>query len=85
MLTRSGRTFSVGETSAPMDPNLKDTLNTLIVWMDQMNQRLQEFRDYANANCTDLATRLQRLETIGRRTTEDGSRNDSRSPRLQYT
>ena len=28
MPTRSGRTFSVGETSVPMDPNLQDTVNT---------------------------------------------------------
>ena len=30
MLTRSGGTFYVGETSAPMEPNIQDTLNTLI-------------------------------------------------------
>jgi len=37
MPTRSERTFSVGETSSPMDPSLKDTLNILITRMDQMD------------------------------------------------
>jgi len=49
MPTRSGRTFSVRETSAPMDPSLKDKLNTLIARMDQMDQRLQEFKDQDDA------------------------------------
>jgi len=46
-----------------MDPNLKDTLNTLITRMGQMDQRLQEFKYQANSNCSDLATQLDRLET----------------------
>ena len=33
MPTRSGRTFSVGEISAPMDPSIHDTLNTH--WQDR--------------------------------------------------
>ena len=37
-----------------MDPSLKDTLNALLARMDQMDQRLQEFKDQANANCKDL-------------------------------
>ena len=40
----SGRTFSVGETSAPMDPNIQDTLNTLIDKIEKMDQQLQEVR-----------------------------------------
>ena len=35
MPTRSGRTFSVRETSALMDLSLKYTLNTLLTKMDQ--------------------------------------------------
>jgi len=38
MLTRSERIFSVGETSSPTDPNIKDILNTLITRMDQMDR-----------------------------------------------
>jgi len=56
MATRSGRIFSAGELSASMNPSLHDILNTLIARMDQMDQRLQEFRDQANANYRDLAT-----------------------------
>ena len=55
MATRNGRNLSVGETSAPIDPNFKDTLNILIGKMDQMDRCLQELRDQANANCRDLA------------------------------
>jgi len=40
MPIRSGKTFSVGKTSAPMDLSLKDILNTLLTKMDQMDQRL---------------------------------------------
>ena len=32
-----------------MDPRVKDTLNALITRMDQMNWRLQEFKDQADA------------------------------------
>ena len=42
-----------------MDPNLHDILKTLIARMERMDQRLQEFRDQANANYRDLATRLK--------------------------
>jgi len=49
-----------------MDPSLKDTLNALLARMDQMNQRLQEYKEQA-ANCRNLATRLDRLETNQRR------------------
>ena len=77
-------TFSARETSALTDPNLKDTLNTLIARMDQMDRRLQEFTDQANAKCRDLTTRLEKLETNRRITTkEDESRNDINSPRRQ--
>jgi len=84
MPTRSGRIFSAEELSAPMNPSLKDILNTLIARMDQMDQRLEEFRDQANANYRDLATWLERLEVNRRRTTEENeSRNNSRSPKRE--
>jgi len=67
-----------------MNYNLKDTLNTLIARMDQMDQRPQEFKDQADANCKDLATRLDRLETNCRRIPnlleENEPRDNSRSP-----
>jgi len=44
MPTRSGRTYSVGETLAPVDPNIQDTLNTLIDKIEKMDQQLQEVR-----------------------------------------
>ena len=67
-----------------MDPILQDTLKTLIARMDRTDQRLQEFRDQANTNYRDLATRLERLEINRTRTAEeDESRNDSRSPRRE--
>ena len=84
MPTRSGRTFSVGETSAPIDPNIQDTLNTLIDKIEKMDQQLQKVRDQVDVNCRDLATRLNRLETNWRRATEEEySRNDSRSTRRE--
>jgi len=50
-----------------------------------MDQRLQEFKDQADANCKDLATRLDRLETNKRRipdpSEENEPRDNSRSPR----
>ena len=58
MPTRSGRTFSVGETSAPMDPNIHDTLNTILNKIEKMDQQLQEVRDQVDVNCRDLATRI---------------------------
>jgi len=80
MPIRSGRTFSVGETYAPMDPNLQDTLNTIIDKMKKMDQQLQEVRDQVDINCRNLATRLVWLETNRRRATEeDNSRNGSKS------
>jgi len=45
MPTRSGRTFSVGETSVPMDHNIQDTLNTLIDKIEKIDQQLQEVRE----------------------------------------
>jgi len=33
-----------------------------------MDQRLQEYGDQADANCMEIATRLDRLETNWRRT-----------------
>jgi len=87
MPTRSGRTFSVGEIFSPMDPNFKNTLNTLIVRMDKIDRRLQEFKDPADANCNDLATRFDRLETNRKRITypleENESRANNRSPRYR--
>ena len=83
MPTRSGRTFSVGETSAPMDPSIHDTLNTLIDKIEKMGQQLQEVRDQVDVNCRDLA-RLDRLETNRRRATEEENyQNGSRSPRRE--
>jgi len=38
MLSRIGRTFSVGETSAPMDLNIQDTLNTLINKIEKIDR-----------------------------------------------
>jgi len=38
MLTKSGRTFSVGETSALIDLSLQDTLNIIIDKMKKMDQ-----------------------------------------------
>jgi len=58
MPIRNRRTFSVGETSSPINPSLKATLKALIVRMDEINRRLQEFKDQAKANCKDLAARL---------------------------
>ena len=58
MLIRSGKKFSVGETFVSIDLSLKDTLKALIAKMNQIYQRLQEYKDQANANCRDLATHL---------------------------
>ena len=81
MPTRSGRTFSVGETSAPMDPSIHDTLNTILQKIENMDRQLQEVKDQVDVNCRDLATRIGRLETNRRRIREDeSSRNDSGLP-----
>jgi len=58
MPTRSGRTFSVGETSTPMNPSIQNTLNTLIDKIEKMDQQVQEVRDQVDVNCRDLTTRL---------------------------
>jgi len=56
MPTRSGRTFSVGETSAPMDLNIHDTLNTILNKIKIIDRQLQDVRDQVDVNCRDLAT-----------------------------
>jgi len=67
-----------------MNPNLQDTLKTLIAKIDRMDQRLLEFRDKANSSYKDLGTRLKRLETNWRRIAkEDESWNNTRSPRCE--
>jgi len=71
MPARSGRTFSVGETSAPMNSNIQDTLNTLIDKIEKTDQQLHDVRDQVDVNYRDLATRIDRLETNWRRTTEE--------------
>ena len=80
MLTRSDRTFSIGENYSPIDHILNDRLNILIVGMDQ---RLWEFKDQGNTNCKDLATRLDKLEINRRRISdpleENKPRDNSRS------
>jgi len=38
MTTRSGKIFSLGEISAPMGPNIQDTLNTLIDKIEKLDQ-----------------------------------------------
>ena len=67
MPTRSGRTFSVGETSTPMDPSIHDTFNIILNKIEKMDQQLQEVRDQVDVNCRDLTTRIDRLETHRRR------------------
>ena len=82
MLTRSGKTFSVGETYALMDPSIQDTFNTIIDKIEKMDQQLQEVMDQVAVNYKNLVTRLDKLETNRREATEeDNSRNNSRSPR----
>ena len=81
MPTRSGRTFSVGEISTPMDTSIHEALNTLIDKIEKMDQQLQEVKDHVDVNFRNLATRLDRLENNRRATEERNSRNDSRSPR----
>ena len=50
-----------------------------------MDQQLQEVRDQVDVNCRDLATRIGRLETNRRRTTEEEiSQNGSRSTRRKW-
>ena len=45
MPTKSGRTFSVEETSALMNPSIHDTLNTILKKIKNMDRQLQEVRD----------------------------------------
>ena len=67
-----------------MDPNIQDTLITLIDKIEKMDRQLQEVRNQVDVNCRDLATRIGRLETNQRRTIEEeNSRNGSRSPRRE--
>jgi len=75
MSSRSGKTFSGGETFVPINLSLKDTLNTLFAKME--DQRLQEYKDQADANCRELATRLDRLETNQQRTSDHLGDNES--------
>ena len=56
MTTEVVKKFFIGETFAPIDLSLKDTLNTLLAKKDQLDQRLQEYRDQAEVNCKDLMT-----------------------------
>jgi len=79
MPTRSGKTFSVEEISASIDLTLKDTLNTLPTKMDQMDQRLQEYKDQVDANCKDLSTRLNRLKNNQKRTSDHVEDNESQT------
>ena len=60
MPTRSGNFFSIGVTSARMDSSIKEILDMPLARMDQ---RLQEYKDQADANCRNLVTRLDRIET----------------------
>ena len=84
MPIRSGRTFSVGETLAPVDPSIHVTLNILIDKIEKMDRQLQEVSDHVDVNCRDLATRLDRLEANQRRATEEeNSRNGNRSSRRE--
>jgi len=67
-----------------MDPNLQDTLKTIIDKMEKMDQQLREVRDQIDVNCRNLATWLDRLKINRRRATEeDNSQNGSRSPRRE--
>jgi len=82
-----GKLFSIEETSAPMNSSIKDTLDAILARMDQMDQRLQEYRDQDDTNCRKLATRLDMLETNRRRTPdplkENEFRANNRSPRCR--
>ena len=67
-----------------MDPNIHDTLNTILNKIEKLDRQLQEVRDHVDVNCRDLTTRIGRLETNKRRTTEEeNSQNGSRSPRRE--
>jgi len=61
-----------------MDPNLNDILNALITRMNQMDRWLQEFKNQTDANCKDLATGLDRLETNQRRIPKPLEENEPR-------
>ena len=66
-----------------MDPNIHDTLNTILNKIENMDRQLHEVRDQVDANCRDLATRIGRLETNRRTTEVENSQNDSRSSRRE--
>jgi len=63
MPTRSGKSFSIREIFAPINSSIQDKLDVILARMGQMAQRLQEYRDQTDANCMELGTRLDRLET----------------------
>ena len=77
MPTRRGKSFSIREIFAPMDSSIQDKLDAILAKMGQMDQRLQEYRDQADANYRELATRLDGLETNRRRTPDPLEENDS--------
>jgi len=58
MPTRSGKIFSVGETSTPIDPNIHDILNIILNKIEKMDRQLQEVRDQVDVNCRDPAIRM---------------------------
>ena len=67
-----------------MDHSIHDTLNTFLNKIEKMDRQLQEVSDQVDVNYRDLATRIDRLKTHRRRTTEEeNSRNGSRSPRRE--
>ena len=67
-----------------MDPNIQDTLNTIIDKIEKMDQQLQEVRNQIDVYNKNLATRFDRLETNrGATTEEENSWNSSRSPRRE--
>jgi len=84
MPIRSGRTFSVGESSIPIDPSIHDILNTLIDKIEKMDQQLLEVTDQVDVNCRDLANRLDRLETNQRRATEEENSQNGREKVQPY-
>ena len=46
-----------------MDPSIQDTLNKIIDKIEKMDQQIQEVREQVDVNCSELATRLDKLET----------------------
>ena len=66
-----------------MNPNIHDTLNTILSKIENMNRQLKEVRDQVDVNCRNLVTRIGRLETNQRRTTEEENSRNDRSPRRE--